>query len=161
MVGKPRKIFLGDDVVIARRRRVETVEDNSDEQVHEYVRDRQREAFVRVPRTGSVEAIGQSVKDRGKLSLVSSCRLSHYTYLVGYDPEGRCYVVYFRFLETEKFVANDSQNATPRCPRSDLGSRDSCAHDGCIRYSRQINYRIGASSSGEATTTIQDTPEYM
>lgn len=48
MVGKPREIFLGDDVMIARRRRVETVEDDSDEQVHEYVRDRQREAFVRM-----------------------------------------------------------------------------------------------------------------
>lgn len=64
MVGKPREVFLGDDVVIARRRRVETIEDDSDEQVHEDVRDRQREAFIRVARGGLAEATGQGVYDR-------------------------------------------------------------------------------------------------
>lgn len=56
VVGEPREVFLGDDIVITRRRRVETVEDDSDEQVHEYVRDRQREAFIRVARGGLAEA---------------------------------------------------------------------------------------------------------
>ena len=47
MVGESREILLLDDVVVARRRRVETVEDDSNEQVHEYVRDGQRETFKR------------------------------------------------------------------------------------------------------------------
>lgn len=44
MVGEAREVLLFDDVMVARGGRVETVEDDSDEQVHEHVCDGEREA---------------------------------------------------------------------------------------------------------------------
>lgn len=44
MVREPREVFLGDDVVLVSRCCVETVQDDSDEQIHEDVRNRQRKA---------------------------------------------------------------------------------------------------------------------
>lgn len=44
MAGEAREVLLFDDVMVARGGRVETVEDDSDEQVHEDVRDGEREA---------------------------------------------------------------------------------------------------------------------
>ena len=48
MVRETREVFLGDDVVVVRRGCIETVEDDSDKQVHEHVRDRQRKTGRRV-----------------------------------------------------------------------------------------------------------------
>lgn len=44
MVRKARKVVLGDDVAVVRRRRIEAIKDDADEQVHEHVCDSKREA---------------------------------------------------------------------------------------------------------------------
>lgn len=41
---KPREILLRNDVMVARRCGVEAIQDHSDEEVHEHVRDRQCKA---------------------------------------------------------------------------------------------------------------------
>lgn len=48
VMGETHEVLLGDHVLLARRRRVESIEDDSDKQVHEDVRDGQREAFTRI-----------------------------------------------------------------------------------------------------------------
>lgn len=103
MVGKPREIFLGDDVVIARRRRVETVEDDSDEQVHEYVRDRQREAFVRVERGGGGGGKrAEHIMQRERLLVLLCMAVS--LPLAGYDPEKGVMLHYFRLLTMKENI---------------------------------------------------------